>query len=154
MSKRSKNNSVYLRNKSASFHYLIEDKLSAGIVLTGSEIKSIRQGRVSFNDSYCFFHKNELWIKSLHIAEYVNAGYAGHDPTRERKLLLTRKELKKWQQKIKESGLTIVPLSIYLNDRGLAKMDIGLGKGKKVHDKRETIKNREAERQMHQKKWS
>jgi len=117
-------------------------------MLTGSEIKSVRNGKVSFNDSYCFFSNGELWIKSLHIAEYVNAGYAGHLPTRERKLLLTKKELNKWAQKIKEKGLTIVPLSMYINEKGFAKLDIGLGRGKKVHDKRETTKNREAEREM------
>jgi len=145
--------SVYLKNRPATFEYAIEDKLTAGIVLTGSEIKSIRLGKVSFNDSYCFFYKDELWVRSLHIAEYVNAGYAGHDPVRERKLLLNAKEIKKWQQKIKEKGLTIVPLSVYINENGFAKMDIGLGRGKKVHDKRETIKNREAERSLKNKDW-
>ena len=144
---------VYLKNKPATFEFAIEDKLTAGVVLTGSEIKSIRLGKVSFNDSYCFFHKNELWIKSLHIAEYVNAGYAGHDPTRERKLLLTKKEIKKWTQKIKEKGFTIVPLSMYINENGYAKLDIGLGRGKKQFDKRETIKNRDAERDLKSKNW-
>jgi len=144
---------VYLKNKPATFEYAIEDKLTAGIVLTGSEIKSVRLGKVSFNDSYCFFHKSELWIRSLHIAEYVNAGYAGHDPVRERKLLLNRKEIKKWEQKIKEKGLTIVPLSFYINENGFAKMDIGLGRGKKLYDKRETIKNREAERNIKSGDW-
>lgn len=139
---------VYIKNRPATFEYAIEDKLTAGIMLTGSEIKSVRNGKVSFNDSYCFFSNGELWIKSLHIAEYVNAGYAGHLPTRERKLLLTKKELNKWGQKIKEKGLTIVPLSMYINEKGFAKLDIGLGRGKKVHDKRETTKNREAEREM------
>lgn len=139
---------VYIKNKPATFEYAIEDKLTAGIVLTGSEIKSIRNSRVSFNDSFCFFHDGELWVKSLHIAQYENAGYAGHDPTRERKLLLNKKELRKWQQKIKEKGFTIVPLSMYINENGYAKLDIGLGRGKKLHDKRETIKNRDAEREM------
>lgn len=139
---------VYIKNRPATFQYAIEDKLTAGIVLMGSEIKSIRLGKVSFGDSFCFFHEGELWVKSLHIAEYVNAGYAGHDPTRERKLLLTKRELKKWQQKIKEKGFTIVPLAIYINENGFAKMDIGLGRGKKLHDKRETIKNREASRNL------
>lgn len=143
-----KKDQVYIKNKPATFEYVIEDKLSVGIVLTGSEIKSVRNGKVSFNDSYCFFHEGELWIKSLHIAQYENAGYAGHDPTRERKLLLTKKELRKWQQKIKEKGYTIVPLSMYTNDKGYAKMDIGLGRGKKLHDKRETIKRRDAERDL------
>ena len=139
---------VYIKNRPATFEYAIEDKLTAGIVLTGSEIKSVRNGKVSFNDSYCLFNKGELWIKSLHIAEYVNAGYAGHDPVRERKLLLNKKELAKWANKVKEKGLTIVPLAVFINENGFAKVEIGLGKGKKLHDKRETIKNRDAEREM------
>ncbi|HEY9176263.1 MAG TPA: SsrA-binding protein SmpB [Flavipsychrobacter sp.] len=139
---------VYIKNRPVTFEYSIEDKLTAGIILTGSEIKSVREGKVSFNDSYCFFHDGELWIKSLHIAEYVNAGYAGHDPIRERKLLLNKKELRKWAQKMKEKGLTIVPLSMYINEKGYAKVDIGLAKGKKTHDKRESIKKRDTEREM------
>lgn len=139
---------VYIKNRPVTFEYSIEDKLTAGIMLTGSEIKSVREGKVSFNDSYCFFHDGELWIKSLHIAEYVNAGYAGHDPVRERKLLLNKKELRKWAQKMKEKGLTIVPLAMYINEKGYAKLDIGLAKGKKTHDKRESIKKRDTEREM------
>ncbi len=139
---------IYIKNRPATFEYAIEDRLTAGIVLTGSEIKSIRASKVSFNDSYCFFDRNELWIRSLHIAEYVNAGYAGHIPVHDRKLLLTRKELKKWHLKVKEKGLTIVPLVILINDKGYAKVEIGLGRGKKVHDKRETIKNRDVEREI------
>jgi SsrA-binding protein len=139
---------VYIKNKPATFEYAIEDKLMAGIVLTGSEIKSIREGRVSFNDSYCFFSRGELWIKSLHIAEYVNAGYAGHVAVHDRKLLLTKKELRKWEAKVKEKGLTIVPLAMYIDDNGFAKLDIGLGRGKKVYDKRETIKNRDIDREI------
>lgn len=153
MSKHSKQTKVYIKNRPATFEYAIEDRLTAGIILTGSEIKSVRAGKVSFNDSYCFFHKDELWIRSLHIAQYVNAGYVGHDPTRERKLLLNRKELKKWAQKIKEKGFTIVPLSMFINDNGYAKLEIGLGKGKKLHDKRESIKSRDAERSLKQKDW-
>lgn len=139
---------VYIKNRPATFEYAIEDRLTAGIMLTGSEIKSIRNGKVSFNDSYCAFHRNELWIHSLHIAEYVNAGYAGHLPTRERKLLLNKKEIKKWMQKIKEKGFTIVPLAVFINENGFAKVEIGLGRGKKLHDKRESIKNRDAEREL------
>ncbi|MBX9449891.1 MAG: SsrA-binding protein SmpB [Taibaiella sp.] len=144
---------VYIRNKPATYEYSIEDKLTAGIVLMGSEIKSIRAGRVSFADSYCIFHLGELFVKNLNIAEYSNAGYAGHLPTRERKLLLTQKELRKWQQKIKEKGMTIVPLAIFTNDKGLAKMEIGLGKGKKLYDKRQSIKERELNRAMKNEKW-
>lgn len=139
---------VVIKNRSATFEYAIEDRLKAGIVLTGSEIKSIRNGKVSFNDSHCIFDNGELWIKSLHIAEYVNAGYAGHAPVHDRKLLLTKKELNKWQNKVKEKGFTIVPLSVFINDKGFAKVEIGLGKGKKLHDKRETIKSRDVEREM------
>jgi SsrA-binding protein len=139
---------VYIKNRPATFEYAIEDKLKAGIVLTGSEIKSVRNGKVSFNDSYCFFSDGELWIKSLHIAEYINAGYAGHPPVRDRKLLLTKKELAKWQAKVNEKGFTIVPLSMFINENGYAKMELGLGKGKKLHDKRESIKSRDVEREM------
>jgi SsrA-binding protein len=139
---------IYIKNKPATFEYAIEDRMTAGIVLTGTEIKSIRNSKVSFNDSYCIFDKGELWIKNLHIADYVNAGYAGHDNVRERKLLLNRKELNKWANKVKEKGLTIVPLAVFVNENGFAKVEIGLGKGKKLHDKRETIKNRDIEKEM------
>jgi SsrA-binding protein len=142
------NSQIHIKNRPATFEYAIEDKLIAGIMLTGSEIKSIRNAKVSFNDSFCFFSDGELWIRSLYIGEYVNAGYAGHDPVRERKLLLNKKELIKWAQKIKEKGLTIVPLSVFINDKGYAKLEIGLGRGKKLHDKRETIKNRDADREI------
>jgi SsrA-binding protein len=122
--------------------------MTAGMVLTGSEIKSVRLGKVSFNDSYCLFIKGELWVKSLHIAEYVNAGYASHEPTRDRKLLLNKNELKKWATKVREKGLSIVPLNVFINNEGYAKMEIGLGKGKKLHDKRDSIKNRDVDREM------
>lgn len=139
---------VYIKNRSATFEYAIEDKLKAGIVLTGSEIKSVRNGKVSFGDSYCLFTDDELWLKGLHIAEYVNAGYAGHAPVRDRKLLLKRKELNKWITKVKEKGYSIIPLSMFINENGYAKVEIGLGKGKKMHDKRESIKSRDVERDM------
>lgn len=140
---------VYIKNRSASFEFAIEDKLTAGIVLTGSEIKSVRMGKVSFNDCYCYFSSSgELWLKNVHIAIYINAGYLSHVPVHDRKLLLHRKELNKWQQKIKEKGLTIVPLAMYIADNGFAKVDIGLGKGKKQHDKRESIKAREVDREI------
>jgi SsrA-binding protein len=139
---------IYIKNKPATFEYAIEDRIKAGIVLTGSEIKAIRESKVSFNDSYCLFFKGELWIKSLYIGEYANAGYAAHATTRERKLLLTKKELRKWEHKIKEKGFSIIPLSVYINEQGYAKVEIGLGKGKKLHDKRDSIKNREADRDL------
>ena len=118
------------------------------MVLTGTEVKSLRDGRASFNDSYCYFHKGELWIKSLHIAEYSHGTSNNHDPLRERKLLLSKRELKKMETKMKEKGFTVVPLRIYFNEKGFAKLEIGLGKGKKLHDKRETIKSRDVEREM------
>jgi SsrA-binding protein len=139
---------IKIKNRSATFEYAIEDRLTAGIVLTGSEIKSVRNSKVSFNDSHCIFDRGELWIKSLHIAEYVNAGYAGHAAVRDRKLLLQRKELNKWQTKVKEKGYTIIPLSMFISENGFAKVEIGLGKGKKLHDKRESIKSRDVEREM------
>lgn len=137
-----------LRNRSAYFEFAIEDKFIAGLVLTGTEIKSIRGGRVSFNDSFCYFSKGELYVKSLHIAEYSHGTYANHDPLRERKLLLTKRELRKLENKIKERGYSIVPLRMFMTDKGFAKMEIGLGKGKKLHDKRDSIKQREADREL------
>lgn len=118
------------------------------MVLTGTEIKSIREGRVSFNDSFCYFSKGELFVKSMHIAEYSHGSYANHDPVRERKLLLQRKELKKIEKRMQERGYTVVPLRIFLTEKGLAKMEIGLGKGKKLHDKRDSIKSREVDREL------
>ncbi len=139
---------IYIKNRPATFEYAIEDRYKAGIVLTGSEIKSVRLGKVTFNDSYCFYSHGELWLKGMHIAIYINAGYISHVPVRDRKLLLTKKELRKWEHKAKEKGLTIVPLSIYIDDKGYCKLEIGLGKGKKLHDKRESTKTREVEREI------
>jgi SsrA-binding protein len=118
------------------------------MVLTGTEVKSLRAGRASFNDSYCYFHRGEMWVKSLHIAEYSHGTSSNHDPLRERKLLLNKKELRKIESKIKEKGVTVVPLRIFFSDKGLAKIELGLGKGKKLYDKRETIKQRDNQREM------
>jgi len=137
-----------IRNRSAFHDYYIDDKYDAGMVLTGTEVKSLRDGRASFNDSYCFFNKGELWIRSLHIAEYSHGTVNNHDPVRERKLLLKKRELEKLQTKIKEKGYSIVPLRIYFNERRFVKMEIGLGKGKKHYDKRETIKQRDSDREL------
>ena len=137
-----------IKNRSAFFEYFIDDKYTAGIVLTGTEVKSLRTGKASFNDSYCIFHKNELWIHSFHIAEYSHGTVNNHDPLRDRKLLLNKRELKKLQAKLKEKGYTIVPLRLFFNEKNLAKLEIGLGKGKKMHDKRETIKQRDTEREI------
>ncbi len=140
-----------IRNRSAYYEYHIDDKYVAGLVLTGTEVKSLREGKASFNDSYCYFHKGGLWIKSLHIAAYSHGTYHNHDPLRERKLLLNKKELKKLEAKLKEKGYTIVPLSIFFSEKGLAKIEIGLGKGKKLHDKRDSIKARDSEREIKRK---
>jgi SsrA-binding protein len=137
-----------IKNRSAYFEYYIDDKYTAGIMLTGTEVKSLRTGKASFNDSYCVFNKGELWIKSFHISEYSHGTVNNHDPLRERKLLLNSRELKKLQAKIKEKGYTIVPLRLFFNEKNLAKVEIGLGKGKKLHDKRESIKQRDTEREM------
>jgi len=118
------------------------------MVLMGTEVKSIRQGKVSFNDSYCLLHKGEVFVKSLHIAEYSHGNINNHEPSRDRKLLLRNREIRKIESKLKEKGYTLVPLRIYFNEKGLAKMDIGLGKGKKLHDKRETLRKKDIEREM------
>lgn len=137
-----------ISNKSAFHEYFIEQRYVAGLVLSGTEVKSLRAGKASFNDAYCFFHKGELFVKSLHISEYKLGTIYNHLPTQERKLLLNKKELKKLEGKLKEKGYTIVPLRIFFTPEGWAKMEIGLGKGKKVHDKRETIKQRDTEREI------
>jgi SsrA-binding protein len=137
-----------IKNRSAYFEYFIDDKYTAGIMLTGTEIKSLRTGKASFNDSYCIFHKGELFIKSFHIAEYAFGNLNNHDPLRERKLLLNKRELKKIEAKLKEKGYTLVPLRLFFNEKNLAKVEIGLGKGKKMHDKRETIKQRDTDREI------
>jgi SsrA-binding protein len=137
-----------IRNKTATFEYFIEDKFDVGMVLTGTEVKALREGKASFNDSYCLIDKGELYIKGLHISHYSFGSYANHVPKRDRKLLLKKKEINKIIQKLKEKGLTIIPLKIYLSERGLAKMVIGVGRGKKLHDKRETIKQRESDREI------
>ena len=137
-----------ISNRSAYHDYYIEDTYSAGMVLLGTEIKSIREGKVSFNDSYCLFHKDELWIKSLYIGEYSHGTVNNHIATRDRKLLLNRREMDKIQAKIKEKGYSLIPLKIFFNDKSLAKMEIGLGKGKKAYDKRDSLKEKDSQREM------
>ena len=137
-----------LKNRAAFHEYFFDNKYVAGIVLTGTEVKSLREGKASFNDSYCIIHKGEIWIKSLHIAEYSHGTVNNHDPVRDRKLLLEKREINKIEAKLKEKGYTLVPLLIFFNEKKLVKVEIGLGKGKKLHDKRETIKKRDVEREM------
>jgi SsrA-binding protein len=118
------------------------------MVLTGTEVKALREGKASFNDSYCLFDHGDLYIKGLHISPYSHGSYANHNPTRDRKLLLKKREINKISHKLKEKGFTIVPLKIFFSERGYAKIQIGLGKGKKLHDKRESIKERETDREI------
>jgi SsrA-binding protein len=137
-----------IKNRSAYHGYFIDTKYEAGIALLGTEIKSARAGKVSFNDSYCIIHKGEVWVKSMHIAEYSHGNINNHEPMRDRKLLLQKREIKRIESKLKEKGYTLVPLRIYFNEKALAKIEIGLAKGKKLHDKRETIKQKDIEREM------
>jgi SsrA-binding protein len=137
-----------IKNRAAYHEYFIDAKYEAGMLLLGTEVKSIRGGKVSFNDSYCLLHKGEVWIKSLHIAEYSHGNINNHDPVRDRKLLLNKKEIKKIEAGLKEKGYTLVPLRMYINEKALVKIEIGLAKGKKLHDKRETIRQKDVEREM------
>ncbi len=137
-----------LNNRQAYFNYNIEDKYVAGMVLLGTEVKSIREGKVSFNDSFCFFDRGELWVRSLYINAYSNGSANNHIEVHDRKLLLEKRELKKIEGKVKEKGFTIVPLRIFFNEKHYAKLEIGIGKGKKEFDKRETIKNRDVDKEI------
>lgn len=139
---------ISIQNRKASHEYQFLDKNIAGMVLTGSEIKSIRMGKVNMQDAFCLFINKELWVRSLHISPYEMAGYANHEGKADRKLLLSKKELRKLEQKMKESGLTIVPTHLFINDRGWAKLGIALAKGKKLYDKRHDIKAKDSKRDM------
>lgn len=139
---------VNIRNKRASHDYEFIETYTAGIVLTGTEIKSIRAAKVSLVDSFCYFHRGELFVKGMNISEYWWGTYNNHDPRRDRKLLLQRKELAKLERKSQEKGLTIIATRLFINDRGLAKIDIALARGKKEYDKRETLKMKDAKREI------
>lgn len=140
-----------LNNRKAYYEYFFETTYTAGMVLSGTEIKSLRAGKASFNDSYCFFHNGELFVRSLHISEYAYGTYTNHQPMQERKLLLNKRELRKLENKIKEKGYSIIPLRIFLAESGYFKMEIGLGKGKKNYDKRNSIRERESDRDIKRK---
>lgn len=140
-----------LNNRKAFHEYFFEIRFLAGMVLQGTEIKSLREGKASFADSFCFFQHGELYVKSLHIPEYKFGSYTNHDPVRERKLLLNKRELRKLEAKTKEKGYAIIPLRIFLADSGYFKLEIGLGRGKKAHDKRETMRSRDVERDIRRK---
>ena len=133
-------------NKKASFDYFFEQKFEAGIVLTGTEIKSLRKAQVNLTDAYCVFKNNELWVKNIHIAEYKQGGYANHIAKSDRKLLMHKRELVKLQTKLKTKGTTLIPTRIYFNEKGFAKLEIALGRGEKMLGKRQTEKEQEAKR--------
>lgn len=139
---------VTIRNKKASFEFNFLATYKAGIMLTGTEVKAIRSGKASLNDAYCVFMNEELWIKNMHISEYSHGSYNNHEPKRLRKLLLNKAELVKLLSKMKEKGNTIIPVQLFFNERGIAKIEIALARGKKMFDKREDIKKRDVEREM------
>ena len=139
---------VNIKNRRAGFDYEILDRYDAGIVLYGTEIKSIRDGKASLVDTYCQFAGNELWVKQMNIAEYRFGSYANHEVRRDRKLLLTRKELHKLQRQTMESGKTIIPLRLYINEKGLAKMEIALCQGKHTYDKRQALREKDDKREV------
>jgi len=139
---------INIKNKKASFEFELLDFYTAGIILTGTEIKSIRHGKANLSDSYCVFEQNELFVKNLHISEYTYGTHYNHEPKRDRKLLLNRQELNKLDKKLKEKGLTIVPVRLFIDDKGLAKLEIALAKGKKIYDKRQDLKKKDDKREM------
>lgn len=143
-----KTSDINIKNRRATFDYDFIDQYTAGIVLTGTEIKSIRLGKASLVDTFCYFSRNELWVKNMNVSEYFYGSYNNHASHRDRKLLLQKKELMKLQRQVKESGFTIVPVRLYINNHGLAKLVIALAKGKKLYDKREAIKERDDKRYM------
>ena len=146
MSKGKQQTAISIKNRKAEFEYFLLTKLTAGIVLTGTEIKSIRAGKANITDAYCSFTNGELYVNNMHITEYANGSYNNHEPKRSRKLLLQKKEIKKLLIKLNERGMTIIPVLLYINEQGYAKLDIALAKGKKMYDKRESIKEKDNRR--------
>lgn len=146
--KKIKSSSINIKNKRATFDYQVIDKYTAGIVLTGTEIKSIRAGKAGLVDTFCYIHNNEVWVKNMYIAEYLFGSYNSHNARRDRKLLLNKKEIYNLQNDTKSPGYTIVPLKLFIDEKGLAKLDIGLCKGKKEYDKRASLKEKADRREM------
>lgn len=141
-------NKINIENRRARFDYQFLENFTAGIVLQGTEIKSIREGKAGLSDSYCYFKGGELYVRNMHISEYSEASFKNHEPLRERKLLLSKIELRKLEGKLKDQGLTIIPVRLFLSDKGFAKLEIALAKGKKQFDKREDIKKKDIEREI------
>ena len=142
------NNNINIKNRKATFDYLIEEKFTAGMVLTGTEIKSIRQGKAGLTDTYCMVENCEIWLKNMYIAEYSMGSYNNHATHRDRKLLLNRREINKLAKAQQQPGYSIIPLRVFLNERGLAKIEIAIARGKRQFDKRQAIKEREDKRSM------
>lgn len=153
MSKERFSNNINIKNRQASHTYELLDKFVAGMVLRGTEIKSIKEGKVNLQDGYCYFNNGEIFVKGISITPYAQGTHYNHEPTRERKLLLKRSELKKLEAKVEEKGLTLVPLRLFINQRGLAKLEIALGRGKKLYDKRQSMKERDAKRELDRMKF-
>ncbi|HCW08052.1 MAG TPA: SsrA-binding protein [Cytophagales bacterium] len=141
-------NDINIRNKQAHFNYELLDKYIAGLSLRGTEIKSIREGKVNLQDGYCYFNNGEAFVKGITITAYAQGTHYNHEAARERKLLLKKAELKKLEASVEEKGLTLVPTRLFINERGLAKLEIAIGRGKKTHDKRESIKERDIKREL------
>lgn len=141
-------NDINIKNRQAGFEYELLDRYVAGMVLMGTEIKSIREGKVNLQDGYCYLSQGEVFVKGINITPYAQGTHYNHDATRERKLLLKRSEIKKLEGKVEEKGLTLVPTRLFINDRGMAKLEFALAKGKKIHDKRDSIKERDAKREL------
>lgn len=145
--------SIVIKNKKASYQYYLINTYTAGIQLTGTEIKSVREGKVSLAESYCVFISNELFVRDMHIAEYSLGTHYNHEAKRDRKLLLTKRELKKLSLKVNEKGFTIVPVKMFINEKGLAKLEIALAKGKHFYDKRDTLKKKDIQREIERNKF-
>ncbi len=141
-------NNIRIKNKRVSWEYFLIDKIVAGIALTGTEIKSIRLGKANLADSYCYFEDGELFVRGMHVAEYSYGSYNNHLAKRDRKLLVTSRELKKLNIKVKEKSMTIIPVALFINDRGLAKLEIAVAKGKHFYDKRNTLKDKDHKREI------
>ncbi len=139
---------ISIKNKKAGFEYFLLEKFTAGLVLTGTEIKSIREGKANITDAYCVVFEGELYVKNMHINEYTFGNYNNHEPKRDRKLLITKRELRKITGKLKDMGITIVPTLLFINEKGLAKLEIAVAKGKKLYDKRENIKQNDVRREL------
>ncbi len=148
MKKKKVDTDIEIKNRKASFEYFLLNKYVAGMKLSGTEIKSIRAGKASLNEAYCVFKGNELFVKNLHITEYAQGSFYNHEPMRTRKLLMTKQELKKLQSKVKEKGFTIIPVRMFISERGFAKLEIAFAQGKRKYDKRNSIKQKDVRREM------